>query len=160
MSKQKAITEWLMQCPSLQSVWNISAEEQDGANVIVPASTSYRRELNDRMNVDGSYEADIIPSASVYEEYQINCYRTVIGNDNEFNALKFDEVEAVIEWITEQDETGNFPDINKTMVAVECFPFIPQIRGVDPDTGLICYYITLRLTYVNNIKGRSVEWLQ
>ena len=160
MSKQKAITEWLLRCPSLQSVWNISAEEQDGANVIVPAGTSYRREISDQLNVDGSYEADIIPLASVYEEYQINCYRTVIGNDNDFNALKFDEVESVIEWITAQDAIENFPNIDKLIVAVECFPFIPQIRGVDPDTGLICYYITLRITYVNTIKGRSVEWLE
>lgn len=158
MSKQTAITEWLKQCPILDSLWNISAYEQDGANVIIPTSTSYIRNLTDKICVDGSYEAEITPIPSVYEEYQINCYRTIVENDNTFNALKFEEVEKVVEWITEQDEIGNFPNINKTIIAVESFPFIPQIRGVDPDTGLICYYITLRITYVNTAKGRIVEW--
>ena len=148
-----------MQCPQLSSLWNISAYEQDGANVIIPTSTSYRRDVNDRISVDGYYEAEIVPLPSVYEEYQINCYRTIVENDNEFNALNFEGVEDVVEWITEQDEIGNFPKIdNKKIVAVESFPFIPQIRGVDPDTGLVCYYITLRITYINNAKGRVFEW--
>ena len=159
MSKQRAITQWLMQCPILQTVWNISAYEQDGANVIIPAGTSYRRDINDSVNVNGDYAAEVVPLPSVYEEYQINCYRTIVENDNEFNALNFEDVEGVIEWITEQDEAGNFPDINnRKVVAVDCFPFIPQIRGVDPDTKLICYYITLRITYVNTAKGREFEW--
>lgn len=159
LSKQTAIAAWLKQCPELNSLWNISAYEQDGANVIIPAGTSYRRKLNERLNAVGGYEADIIPLPSVYEEYQINCYRTIVDNDNDFNTLNFEDVEKVIEWITEQDESGNFPQIdNKKIIAVECFPFIPQIQGVDPDTGLICYYITLRITYLNDARGRSFEW--
>jgi hypothetical protein len=115
--------------------------------------------MNDRLGVDGYYEAEIVPLPSVYEEYQINCYRTIVENNNEFNALNFEGVEDVVEWITEQDENGNFPQIdNKKIIAVESFPFIPQIRGVDPDTGLVCYYITLRITYINNAKGRVFEW--
>ena len=158
MSKQKAIIDWLKQCPLLESLWNISATEQDGANVILPTSTSYRRNLTDRVDAAGYYEYEITPLPSVYEEYQINCYRTIVANDNEFNSLTFEDVEKVIEWIIEQDEIGNFPDINKKIVAVECFPFIPQIRGVDPDTGLICYYVTLRITYCNTAKSRTDEW--
>lgn len=156
MSKQRALTEWLKQCPILNTLWNISAYEQDGANVILPTGTSYTRNIEDRLGVDGLYEADIIPLPSVYEEYQINCYRTIVENNNDFNTLNYEDVEKVIEWITEQDEKQNFPQINKQMVAVECFPFIPQIRGVDPDTGLVCYYITLRITYVNEAKRRSI----
>ena len=158
MSKQRAITKWLLQCSALRNVWNISAEEQDGANVLLPAGTSYRRNISDKIDAVGYYEADIVPLPSVYEEYQINCYRTLNANDNEYNALTYEEVEDVINWIAEQDEVGNFPQINKTMVAAECFPFIPQIRGGDPVSGLVCYYITLRLTYVNTAKGRTVEW--
>jgi hypothetical protein len=160
MSKQKAITEWLMQCPMLSNVWNISAEEQDGANVVVPVGASEMRQINDRVDACGCYEAEIVPFPSVYEEYQINCFRTIVANDNDFNTLKFDEVEEVINWIISKDENGDFPQIGKTVVAVDCYPFIPQVRGVDPDTGLICYYITLRITYVNTAKGRCVEWQQ
>ena len=83
----------------------------------------------------------------------------MVANDNDFNALTFEQVEKVIEWITQQDEKEKFPKIeNKVIVSVECFPFIPQVRGVDPDTGLICYYVTLRITYINDSKRRSFEW--
>ena len=159
MSKQTTITQWLKQCPILNELWNISAYEQDGANVIIPTGTSYRRNLtNEHIDVCGGYEADIVPMPSVYEEYQINCYRTIAENNNDFNTLNFEDVENVIEWITEQDESGNFPQIkDRNVIAVECFPFIPQIRGIDPDTKLICYYITLRITYVNSAKGRTIE---
>ena len=158
MSKQKALTEWLKQCPQLNELWNLSAYEQDGANVIIPTGTSYKRNLEESIDATGGYEGNFIPLPSIYEEYQINCYRTIVENDNEFNTLKFEDVEKVIDWITEQDERENFPQINKPVIAVECFPFIPQVRGVDPDTGLICYYITLRITYVNTSKRRYAEW--
>lgn len=158
MSKQRAITEWLKQCPELNTLWNISAYEDEGANVIIPTGTSYRRNFEESLFVDGSYEGRITPLPSIYEEYQINCYRTIVENDNDFNALKYEDVEKVVEWITEQDEKENFPNINKNVIAVECFPFIPQIRGVDPDTKLVCYYITLRITYINDAKSRVIEW--
>ena len=157
MSKQKAIVEWLKQCPQLLELWNVAAYEQDGANVIIPTGTSYRRNITERIDATGFYEADFSPIPSIYEEYQINCYRTIVENDNDFNTLNFEDVEKVIEWITEQDNKENFPAIDKPVIAVECFPFIPQVRGVDPDTGLICYYITLRITYVNTTKRRQTE---
>ena len=147
-----------MQCPQLSSLWNISAYEQDGANVIMPTGTSYRRNITEGIGVDGWYEATLTPLPSIYEEYQINCYKTIVNNDNDFNTLNFEDVEKVIDWITEQDEKQNFPQISgRKIIAVECFPFIPQIRGVDPDTGLICYYVTVRITYVNPAKSRLIE---
>ena len=147
-----------MQCPQLSSLWNISAYEQDGANVIMPTGTSYRRNITESIGVDGWYEATLTPLPSIYEEYQINCYKTIVNNDNDFNTLNFEDVEKVIDWITEQDEKQNFPQISgRKIIAVECFPFIPQIRGVDPDTGLICYYVTVRITYVNPAKSRLIE---
>ena len=74
MSKQTNITEWLMDCPQLASLHNITAEEQDGANIIFPIGSSIRRSISDTVDVTGGYEADILP-ANVYEEYQINCYK-------------------------------------------------------------------------------------
>lgn len=159
MSKQEELTSWLMDCPQLSTLWNISAEERDGANVIFPVGTSQKRNIIDRIDITGTYEVDIKPLPSVYEEYQINCYKDLVNNENGYNIMKLEEVESVIQWIDEQDEIQNFPNISgKKIIAVETFPFIPQIRGVDPDTGMICYYITLRITYVNTSKGRSAEW--
>ena len=159
MGKTKAITDWLMQCPELCALWNISAEETDGANVILPSGTSYRRNIDDRIDITGVYEADITPLPSVYEEFQINCYKAFTNNNNEYNVMNFEDVEKVIEWIQSMDEAQSFPDIDgKKVVAVDCFPFQPQIRAINSEGNIVCYYVTLRITYVNTARGRSVGW--
>lgn len=158
MSKTENITKWLMKCPELYSLWNISALTQDGTSIIFPSGSSQRRNLSDKIDITGRYNADIIPFPSVYEEYQINCYKTFTDNSNDYNIMKYEDVERVIEWIHTQDENGNFPDIGKVVISTECFPFIPQIRAVSPDSRLICYYITLRITYINTSKERNIQW--
>lgn len=159
MNRQSKIASWLMGCPQLASLWSIAAEEQDGANIIFPIGSSMRRNINDRTDITGGYEADIVPLPSVYEEYQINCYKNYTNNADEWNIMKLEEVEKVIDWINAQDEALNFPDIGENIVSVETFPFIPQIRFADPQSRFICYYITLRIRYVNKAKGRSVAWM-
>ena len=159
MGKTEAITSWLMQCPELSALWNISAEMMDGANILLPSGTSERRYVDESLDVTGWYEANIDPLPSVYEEFQVNCYKSFVNNDNSYNAMKFEDVEKVIEWVQEQDEKQNFPEIEgKKIVSIDVMPFQPQIRGVDPDTYLVCYYFTLRIRYVNTAKGRTVEW--
>lgn len=157
MGKLDNIKEWLSGCPALSNLWKISAEEIGGANVILPYSTSTRRTISDDLDITGAYDIEIKPLPSVYEEYQINCFRAFAENEEDFNALTYEEVQQICDWIMSKDDTLDFPEIpGRTVVAVEPFPFAPQIRGVNPDTGLVCYYITLRITYINTIsKERS-----
>ena len=159
MSKYDEIFDYLRQCPQLNSLWSIYAEQIGGANVILPNGTSTRRTMTEFIDNIGCYNADIIPSPSVYEEYQINCYRDVAPNEESLNAMNLDDVQAVCDWLVEQDENGNLPTISgKQVVSIEPFPFNPQIRGIDPDKGTICYFITVRITYVNTAQARSVEF--
>lgn len=158
MSKFQEIANWLSRCPQLATLWNISAEPVNGANVILPFSTSQRRNIEDFIDVTGAYNADINPIPSVYEEYQINCYREFAENQNDLNALSVDDVQAVCDWIIAQDEEGNLPKLTgKTVIAAEPFPFVPQIRGADPESKLIVYYITIRITYINTSQRRSIQ---
>ena len=159
MSKYDEIFDYLSQCPQLSSLWGIYAEEINGANVILPQGTSSRRTMTDFIDNTGCYNADIRPLPSVYEDYHINCYRDVAPNENALNALTLDDVQAICDWIVEQDETGNLPNITgKQVVSIEPNPFTPQIRGIDPEKGTICYFITVRITYVNTALPRSVEY--
>ena len=159
MGKTADLTSWLLKCPTLAAVWNISAEMADGVNVVLPAGSSERRTTSSMIDVTGCYDCDIKPMASVYETFQINCYRQFAENENDFNVLKYEEVESVINWIIAQDEAQNLPEFGgEKVVAVDCIPFQPQIRGVEPTSKLVCYYITIRVTYVNKARGRSLSW--
>jgi len=157
--KYNDIFKWLLQCPQLSELWQIYATMKDGANVILPFGTSERRRLTDYIDNVGGYNAEIKPTASVYEEYQINCYRDVVADENDYNVLKIEDVQAICDWIIEQDESGNLPEIEGVkVVAVEPHPFNPQIRFIDPESNIIGYYFTLRVYYVNTAKARDVEY--
>lgn len=159
MSKYDEIFDYLRQCPQLNTLWSIYAEQVSGTNVILPMGTSSRRTMTDeKIDTIDCYSAEIRPALSVYEEYQINCYRDVAQNNNDLNAMSLEDVQAVCDWIIEQDENENLPDITgKQVISIEPFPFNPQIRGIDPEKGTICYFITVRITYRNTAKPRSVE---
>lgn len=158
MSKNKAIFEWLKTCPTFAERLSFSgAEKNDGANVVLPFGSSSRRTLDDYIDVDGYYCGDIKPLPSVYEEYQVQCYRYVGTEENDYNIMTLDDVQAVCDWIVEQDEKQNFPEIGKSVIAVEPLPFVPQVAGRDSETGLWKFYFTLRVTYRNTAKGRCVD---
>lgn len=159
MSKYQEIFNWLKTCPTFADrLYFGSAEENDGDNVVLPFGTSARRNLNDYYDTQGLYCGNIIPLPSVYEEYQVQCFRYIGAEQNDFNIMTLDDVQAVCDWIIEQDEQGNFPEITgKRVISVEPFPFNPQAAGRDVETGLWKWYFTLRITYQNTAKGRCVD---
>jgi hypothetical protein len=159
MSKYEEIFDYLKQCPQLYQLWGLYAEEIDGTSVILPFGTSRRTTLTDYTDTIGGYNGEIEPLTSVYEEYQVNCYKDITPNATEYNFMKLEDVQAVCDWIIEQDENGNLPKITgKQIISVEPFPFIPQVRYIDPDKNIIAYFITVRITYVNPALARTVEF--
>lgn len=158
MSKYQAILDWLKTCPAFgERLYFAGAEENDGDNVIIPFGTSARVVLNDYWDADGYYCGSITPLPSAYEEYQVQCFRYIGAEENRLNILTLDEVQYVCDWIIEQGEKGNFPEIGKRVVSVEPFPFNPQAAGRDVETGLWKWFFTLRITYQNTAKGRCVD---
>lgn len=159
MSKYQEILDWLKTCPVFaERLYFASAEENDGDNVVIPFGTSARVALNDYWDTNGYYCGSITPLPSVYEEYQVQCFRYIGAEENQLNILTLDEVQYVCDWIIEQDEKRNFPRITgKRIISVEPFPFNPQAAGRDVETGLWKYIFTLRITYQNTAKGRCAD---
>lgn len=159
MSKYSDIFTWLLTCPAFADNLSFGSGEVKGeSNVIVPFGTSARRNISDYIDVDGYYNGSITPLPSVYEEYQVQCFRIINANENEYNIMTLDEVQSVCDWVIEQDEIGNFPQIEgKRVIAVEPFPFNPQSAGYDYETGISMWYFTLRITYQGTAKGRSLD---
>lgn len=162
MSRFTEIFNYLRTCPKLAESWGIGGTEEKGVNVIFPQGTSPVYQYVESTDITGDYNCDIVPHLSVYEDYQVNCYQAYDASDNtapqvNLNILSYDEVVEVCEWIAEQNENGNLPAITgKQVVSIECNPFIPQIRGINQQRNLICYFITVRIRYVNTAKRKLV----
>lgn len=144
-------------------MWSIAATEDIGKRVILPQGASPAVAYQDFVDNVGNYNCEIIPYPSVYEDFQINCYEWYDVKDgsepryNE-NVLSLETVESICEWIAEQNDLGNFPDIDEQVVSIECNPFVPQIRYVNQEENTVGYYITVRLRYVNRRERKTVEY--
>ena len=154
MSKYTEIFNYLRQCPQLRNLWSLVAEQNAGDSVIWPQGTSQRTQLKESIDVTGHYDYDIKPLPSLFEDYQINCYKSYTANDGEpgtsYNVLQLEEVQSICDWIIEQNDSGNLPALTgKHVISIEPLPFNPQIRGIDPTTNTIAYYITVRIRYIN-----------
>lgn len=160
-NKYTVLFNYFRQCPQLADLWSIAATEEEGVRVILPQGASSVVQYIDYFDTNGDYNCDIIPYASVYEDYQINCYESYDPNDRSspkynLNVLSLEEVQKICDWVKEQNENKNFPDIGEKIVSIECNPFVPQIRGISVDEKTVCYFITVRIRYVNIAEGKSV----
>lgn len=163
MTKYGILFEYFRQCPYLSDMMSIAAESEIGSAVILPQGASPAVQYQEKIDALGNYECIVEPYPSVYEDFQINCYVYYDTNDNNppkynGNVLTYEEVCGVCNWIKEQNEKRSFPEIGEKIVSIECNPFVPQVRGVDPDTNTVGYFITVRLRYVNRTERRLVEY--
>ena len=164
MSKYVEIFNYLRKCPMLADLWSIAATEDIGVRVVLPQGASAVVQYQESVDVLGNYNCDIVPYPSVYEDYQINCYQWYDVKDRSEpeinqNVLNIDEVQSICDWIAEQNETGNLPDIKgKRVISIECSPFVPQIRYINPEENTIGYFITVRIRYVNTAKRRTIKY--
>ena len=162
MSITQGIFEFLQQCPQLANLWSIAGVEKNGASVVLPQGASEQMQFSERKDVINGYHAEKTPFLTVFEDFQINCFKFYDTNDDSVpalnvNVLNYDEVRAVCDWITEQDENENFPNIGETVISISCEPFVPQITYINEQEGIIAYFITLRVRYLNRRKKQIIE---
>lgn len=156
MERYAKLFEYFRSCPYLSDLMSIASESEAGSKVILPQGASPFRQYRESRDVLGGYEGEIVPYPSVYEDFQINCYVTYDVNDTRnplqnINAKTYDEVVKICKWVQEQDKIENFPDIGEKIVSIETNPFVPQVRYVDPENDVVCYFITVRIRYVNPV---------
>lgn len=163
MDKYAILFEYFRRCPQLQQMMSIAAQAEEDNTVILPQGASPAVQYLEKFDVNDCYECVIEPYPSVYEDFQINCYRLYDVNDTSaprfnVNVLTYQEVCEVCNWIKSQNKANNFPEIGEKIVSIECNPFVPQIRYVDEQTNTVGYFITVRLRYVNRTPRKTVEY--
>lgn len=163
MSKYAKIFEYFRQCPELENLWSVAATEDRGVRVILPQGASPSVQYQEKFDTLGGYECIVEPYPSVYEDFQINCYEWYDVNDDSApmrneNVLTLEQVTSICDWVKQQNDVGNFPEIGEKIVSIECNPFVPQIRYVNPEENTVGYFITVRLRYVNRTPRKTVEY--
>lgn len=151
------IVDYLRQCPQIAKLLPIAGEQKAYNDIVLPAGGSPTANISGNIDTIGGYDGRVVPIPSIYKDYQINCYRPYDVKDNNppyanGNALTLEEVDEVFSWVAEQDNSENFPDVSEKIIAVECTSVQPYIRGVDDSENIVCYVITFRVWFVNEIR--------
>lgn len=164
MSKTTGIITFMRSCPELSNLWAFATTEELGTSVIISRGSSdiFRME-NELIDVCGNYSGDVVPYESIYEDFQILCYKPLDPNDNSsprnnINVLSFEEVENVCDWVREQNRNNNFPIIGEKVISIESLSTLPLNWGVNLTEGIIAYSITIRIRYVNPEQRKSIEY--
>lgn len=154
MDKNKAMIVYLQQCPAVQSnpTYFNFAEGEDNTKQLVPLGNDKAVE---KPYIDGSvlrkYTLTIIDYRSVVYQALVNA----TGYPNE-NVEELAEVQAVLDWVDEQEELRNYPDFGSKCVIdkIEALSDAPKLNGVDHSTtpNLAKYSFSIQVTYLDKSK--------
>lgn len=152
--KNQAVIDFLLTCPQLASnpmFFNfINAKDNNKQIITLANDVSLHRPY-----IDGSvlkrYTFTIIDFKSV----SYNAIVTIAGYSDE-NVDEMFEVQDIIDWITEQDESRNYPDFGPDIQidSMRALSDNPNLNGVDNSVqpALAKYSISIQIDYIDNSK--------
>lgn len=151
VDKNSAVIEYFLNCPVIleNPLYFNFINAEDNTNQIVTQTTERYAE---RKYVDGSvlktYTFTIIIHKSVADIPIVK----VSGYPNE-NMLDISDVQAIIDWISTQDDEHNYPDFGTDCIieSMSTTTDTPSFDGIDdePSPALAVYSITVEIKYLD-----------
>lgn len=158
MSDFEKIYEWLKTCPELYNLWVISSMLEDKREILQPNSSANMYKVNYEKYADGGKRYIFNPTEPYYFDVDIICYKAFYADESQYNLDTQDGVQAVCDWLIEQQNNGNTPF--DECYQIECLTPRPFIRGVyendDTNAYLVDYAVTVRFYTINPAKQRIV----
>lgn len=154
MDKTQAVIEYLLTCPKLENsplYFNfINAQDEDKQFLTVANEKTLHKPY-----IDGSiykrFTLSIIDYRSV--AYQEMAKYDIVANESVEEYL---DVQALIDWITEQNDLENFPDFGEDCVidSIGTATENPNLNGVDTSANpaLAKYSISIQIDYLDKSK--------
>lgn len=163
MNDFDVIYDWLKNnCPALYDLWVVSSLLEDRKNIIQPKTSANMYDVLYESYRDGGERYIFNPKEPYYFDVDIICYRAFYADQNAYNLDTIENVQAVCDWLIEQQNSGNVPAFEKNpCYQMECLttrPFIRDqyIRDDDPNSVLVDYAVTIRFYTENPAVKRVV----
>ena len=155
MNKDRIMLDYLVSCPSIsdKSLFFNYAEGQDDTNHFVTQATDVKRNIK---YVDGSEEKIYSFSLIAYKSLGTQAVdKSNVESDENLDELT--EVQTLIDWITEQSETGEYPNFGEScqIDTMYCTTDKPVFMGAFTDTvgtPTAKYSMTIVIEYLDTTK--------
>lgn len=154
MDKTKAVIEYLLTCPSIAEsplYFNfVNASDEDKQFV-----TTSNDKILHKPFIDGSVSKRFTFTIIDYRSVAYQELPKLFISNNE-NVEEYLDVQAVIDWITAQNDARNFPDFGEDFQIDEIRTTSdnPNLNGVDTNSrpALAKYSISIQIDYLDNTK--------
>lgn len=154
IDKNQAVIDYIIQCPTIYNsplYFNFINAEDDTNQFVTQSNERYAS----RQYVDGSvlkiYSFTIITYRSTADIAVVK----MSGYPNE-NVSDMSDIQALIDWIKEQDEAHIYPDFGEACVIEEIHTTTdnPNFDGVDDQVSppLAVYSVTIEIQYLDKSK--------
>ena len=154
IDKNQAVLDYIIQCPTIYNsplYFNFINAEDDTNQFVTQSNERYAS----RQYVDGSvlkiYSFTIITYRSTADIAVVK----MSGYPNE-NVSDMSDIQALIDWIKEQDEAHIYPDFGEDCVIEEIHTTTdnPNFDGVDDQVSppLAVYSVTIEIQYLDKSK--------
>mgnify|MGYP004732140501 FL=1 len=140
-SRHDAVRDWLLQCPSIPKLGFNFAEAADEATYIVPADTLLRS------YIDGAQE----------RTYAFQLVRFLpIDFETADNIDMQEEMDALADWVSEQNDAGNLPVFPKGCIVQEVEVLDTEAPYATPvDENLAKYMIPFAVNYLKEANSNG-----
>jgi len=154
VDKNQAIIEYLSACPTIANnklFFNFAEEGNDSNQILVSGDDVF---LN-LPYIDGSVMKRYTFTLLIYKAVSYNPIVKIAGYPDE-NIADLSDVQALLDWIVDQNEQLVFPNFGSECIieSVEPQTNKPILSGVSKDTQptLAQYSIVVRVTYLDKSK--------
>lgn len=152
IDKNQAIIDFLLQCPDIANselYFNFINAEDDNKQIITESNDKF----SNRSYIDGSvlkqYTFTLIDFKSITDSALV-----LIQNYPNENVVDVSDVQALINWINEQNKLQNFPNFGEDcdIQSIETTSENPNFEGINTEVTpiLAMYSISIRIEYIDN----------
>lgn len=154
VNKNKAVIDYLITCPQIYQspLYFNFINADDGTMQIMTSANDY---YTSRPYIDGSISKLYTFTLIIFKSASDMPIVKLSGYDSE-NVDDLADVQALIDWIKEQNDLQNFPDFGEECEIDTIRPTrdAPYLMGINTDLTppLAMYSVTIQIEYVDNTK--------
>ena len=153
--KQEAIINYILQCPQIKDTplyFNFINAKDNTSQIVTTANDRFL----DKPYITGSVEKQYSFQILIFKSITDDALVKLEGFAHE-NVEELAYVQALIDWISEQNELKNLPDFGEEcdVDSIETSAETPRLEGINMEVAppLAMYSVTIRIHYVDNSKN-------
>lgn len=152
VDKNQAVVDFLLTCPAIQNsnlYFNFTEAEDNNKQIVTLANEKALHKAFIDGVVEKQYTFTII-------DFKAMTPKPVVEGRVDENVDDMLQVQELIDWVTEQDELGNFPNFgeNCEIENIRALTDNPNLNGIDSNISpaLAKYSVSVQIDYLDNTK--------